>query len=67
MGSLGYPASKVPKYLIELIFSHLQDSFKRPGEESDDASDIKTVCSFRGGEVLKKHNYSELVWSGVLK
>ena len=63
MRSLGYPVSKVPKYLIELIFSHLQDSFKHPGEESDDASDIKTVCSFRGGEVLKKHNYSELVWS----
>ncbi|KAL4625327.1 hypothetical protein ACB092_05G017100 [Castanea dentata] len=54
---------KFPKYLIELIFSHLQDSFKQPREESDDASDIKTVCSFRGGEVLKKHNYSELVWS----
>ena len=63
MRSLGYPALKVPKYLIELIFSHLQDSFKHPGEESDGANDIKTVCSFRGGEVLKKHNYSELVWS----
>ena len=54
---------KVPMDLKELIFSHLQESFKHPGEESDDASDIKTLCFFRGGEVFKKRNYSELVWS----
>ena len=59
MGSLGYPASKVPKYLIELIFSHLQESIKHREEESDDATHIRTLCYHRGGEALKKCNSSE--------
>ena len=50
-------------YDLLLIFSHLQESIKHPEEESDDATDIRTLCSQRGGEVLKKFNHSELVWS----
>ncbi|KAF3947284.1 hypothetical protein CMV_026559 [Castanea mollissima] len=50
-------------YDLLLIFSHLQDSIKHPEEGSDDATDIRTLCSHRGGEVLKKFNHSELVWS----
>ncbi|KAL0009784.1 hypothetical protein SO802_004892 [Lithocarpus litseifolius] len=54
---------EVPMDLKELIFSHLQESFKHSGEESDYETDIRTLCSHRGGEVLKKCNHSELDWS----
>ncbi|KAL0009786.1 hypothetical protein SO802_004894 [Lithocarpus litseifolius] len=54
---------EVPMNLKELIFSHLQESIKHPEEESDDATHIRTLCSHRGGEALKKCNSSELDWS----
>ena len=50
---------KVPMDLKELIFSHLQESIKHREEESDDATHIRTLCSHRGGEALKKCNSSE--------
>ncbi|KAF3951259.1 hypothetical protein CMV_023070 [Castanea mollissima] len=53
----------VGKDLKPLIFSHLQESIKHHKEESDDATDIRTLCSHRGGEALKKCNSSELDWS----
>ncbi|KAL4625322.1 hypothetical protein ACB092_05G016900 [Castanea dentata] len=54
---------EVPMDLKELIFGHLQESIKHPEEESDDATHIRTLCSHRGGEALKKCNSSELDWS----
>ena len=58
---------KVPRVLKKLIIRHFYDSFKLPVEELDDASNIKTLYYFKGGEVLKKRNYGELVWSVVVE
>ena len=41
--------------LKELVFFHLKDKFKDLKNNSKDASDIRTLCSCRGGEVLKKY------------
>ena len=57
------PLTALTVYDLLLIFIHLQESIKHPEEESDDATDIRTLRSHRGGEVLKKFNHSELVWS----
>ncbi|XP_075664629.1 uncharacterized protein LOC142634223 [Castanea sativa] len=54
---------EVPMDLKGLIFNHLQESIKHHKEESDDATDIRTLCSHRGGEALKMCNSSELDWS----
>ena len=54
---------KVPRHLKELIISHLRESIIHPEEESDYATNIRILCSHRGGEVLKIFYHSELGWS----
>ena len=47
---------EVPDNLKELVFVHLKDKFKDLKNNTKDASDIRTLCSCRGGEVLKKYS-----------
>ena len=49
---------KVPVELKKLISDHLK-------ENSNVANEIRTLCSQRGGEVLKKYNLPKLEWNWV--
>ena len=40
----------------KLVFVHLKDKFKDLKNNSKDASDIRTLCSCRGGGVLKEYS-----------
>ena len=52
-------------YDLLLIFSHLQESIKHPEEESDDATDIRTLCPTEEVKYLK--SLIIVNWFGVLK
>ena len=47
---------KVPDKLKELVFDHLKVKFEDLENNSKDANHIRTLCSYRGGEVLKKNS-----------
>ena len=46
-----------------MIFDHLKKKFEHLKENSNDAYDIRTLCSYRGGAVLEKYKYHCLDWS----
>ncbi|KAK7828885.1 hypothetical protein CFP56_029859 [Quercus suber] len=47
---------EVPDKLKELVFAHLEKKFKNLKKNSKDASDIRTLCSCRGGKVFEKYS-----------
>ncbi|XP_075663900.1 uncharacterized protein LOC142633545 [Castanea sativa] len=49
--------------LKEIIFEYLKEKFDHLKRSSNDESVLRTLCSFRAGEVLEKFNHNELDWS----
>ena len=49
--------------LKEFIFEYLKEKFDHLKRSSNDENVLRTLCSFRAGEVLEKFNHSELDWS----